>query len=46
MTATLYQLRDRGTDTNNGEMVFGILRDDFSKKEYYDTVVTEVKRWR
>jgi hypothetical protein len=46
MTATLYQLRDRGTDSNNGEMVFGILRDDFSKKDYYDTVVTEVKRWR
>jgi arabinogalactan endo-1,4-beta-galactosidase len=46
MTATLYELRDRGTDTNNGEMVFGILRDDFSKKDYYDTVVAEVKRWR
>jgi Glycosyl hydrolase catalytic core len=46
MTATLYQLRDRGTDMNNGEMVFGILRDDYSKKDYYDTVVTEVKRWR
>jgi hypothetical protein len=46
MTATLYQLRDRGTDTNNGEMVFGILRDDFSKKDYYDTVVAEMKRWR
>jgi hypothetical protein len=46
MTATLYQLRDRGTDTNNGEMMFGIIRNDFSKKEYYNTVVTEVKRWQ
>jgi hypothetical protein len=27
-------------------MVFGILRDDFSKKDYYDTVVAEMKRWR
>ncbi len=46
MVATLYQLRDRGTDVNNGEMVFGILRNDFSRKDYYPTVVAEVKRWR
>lgn len=46
MTATLYQLRDRGTDSNNGEMVFGVLRNDFTKKSYYNAVVAEVNKWR
>ncbi|HEX8488280.1 MAG TPA: glycosyl hydrolase [Propionibacteriaceae bacterium] len=44
--ATLYQLRDRGVSTTNGELVFGVLRNDWSKKSYYDAVATEVRKWR
>ncbi|MGB4768815.1 MAG: fibronectin type III domain-containing protein [Candidatus Saccharimonas sp.] len=44
--ATLYQLRDRGTNVNDGEQVFGILRNDWSKKGYYNAVVAEVKHWQ
>ena len=44
--AALYQLRDRGTNTNDGEQMFGVLNTDWSRKSYYDAVVVEVKRWR
>ena len=44
--ATLYQLRDRGTNANDGEQMFGILRNDWSKKSYYTAVVDEVKQWQ
>ncbi|GAA3709903.1 hypothetical protein GCM10022204_30270 [Microlunatus aurantiacus] len=45
--ATLYQLRDRGpTGSTDGEQVFGILRNDFTRKPYYGPVSAELKRWR
>lgn len=45
--AALYQLRDRGTNPNdtNGEMVFGILENNYVKKSYYNAVVAEVQKW-
>lgn len=45
--AALYQLRDRGTNPNdtNGEMVFGILENNWAKKSYYNAVVAEVQKW-
>jgi hypothetical protein len=44
--ATLYQLRDRGTNINDGEQRFGVLTNNWSRKSYYDPVVAEVRRWR
>jgi hypothetical protein len=44
--ATVYQLRDRGVSTTNGELAFGVLNNDWTKKQYYDAVTTEVRKWR
>jgi hypothetical protein len=43
LCAIVYQLRDRGVDTGDSEAVFGLVRHDFTRKAYYDTVVAEIK---
>jgi hypothetical protein len=45
--ATLYQLRDRGVSSTNGELAFGILTNGFSPKAgIYDKVVAKIKTYR
>ena len=46
VVASLYQLRDRGTSRTDGELAFGILNQDWTKKQYYDVVSDEVRKWR
>ena len=46
LCAILYQLRDRGTDSSDGEQVFGIITNNWSRKSYYNAVVTEISSWR
>lgn len=44
LCATLYQLRDRGqASSTNGEDVFGVVRNDWTRKSYYPAVVNTVK---
>ena len=44
--ATMYQLRDRGSSSTDGELAFGVLNHDWTKKRYYGAVTAEVKKWR
>lgn len=45
LCAILYQLRDRGTDSSDGEQVFGIMTNTWQHKSYYAAVVSEVQSW-
>lgn len=46
LCAALYEVRDRGTDTTDGEDMFGLMDINFNHKSYYGAVQTEVLSWR
>jgi hypothetical protein len=43
---SVYQLRDRGTDSSERELQFGLLREDGSAKPAYGVVETAMQRYR
>ena len=44
LCAIVYQLRDRGTSTSDSEQMFGLVRNDFTRKPYFQTVANEIKQ--
>lgn len=42
LCAIVYQLRDRGVNSSDSEQMFGLVRHDFTRKPYFQTVAREI----